>query len=682
MKWIADRTIFRRLAGATFLLSVAVVHSPDAAKAQGVSPPAGIHAASDWLAIVPGNVGFYVEVRDLIGLRRRLQMLGIWHTVREIANARHESTTQPVATQPAGRLPGLSDEDAISELIGRRMALFAPTSAEWKNGVLLAECGAQRDILRWRAQWGARRLPDNGPVQCYLLDGNLRMAVRDRLIALGPAEDRSNLWGQTVALLAGRTGSNLRAQSELASLLARMTSPHDGLAYVAWNKGDPFALAGCERMALGFSLDASELRCEVHGHCPAAAGEVLAPCDVEVIERLPPATLAAWSGSFGGTALTPDGAALARDDYSPMGLFLNRFAAAGSKAGGLAQKLGPRYTVVVGPEPNAKGELRTPPLGVVVDAREPELVAERMGYILDFVTSFARIATVKPGEVIPTVALEHRKIEETTARVVPLGDVLAQHLKLSFLKSIEICWAAQGERLVAATSTDQLAAMLRSLRGKNGAAAIDRVTKTAAAAENGELVQWGLLRGVEVSNLLRHWLGYLRREHPDALSDKWWQQWAAKRTRSRTKFGVALKDAGGAEGGARVVQIDATSPANGLLHVGDIIVATGTTPLPATGPSNETARRYNQRGASQWFRLTVLREGKRLTFAVPVEPLEMGDLGQMEPIRAVRQLIVLLRRVESVRFERRGTDPTWLRLDVTVRWQETPPTATGAPRAQ
>lgn len=621
----------------------------------------------DWLRFVPGDIRFYVEVRDLVDLRRRLQRLGIWHTVRELADADGRTTSQPTS-----RLPGLDDEQAISQLIGRRGALFAPTSAEWKGGVLFAECGGPQEVQRWRVQWGARRQADVGPVQCYLLEGNLRMAVLGNLIVLGPAEDRSNLWGRSVQLMSGRAGSNLRGQSEFASLSARLSGDHDGIGFVAWKPGDPFALAGCERMLLGFSLDESQLHCEIHGHRPHA-GDRPVPTDPNVFERLPDDTLAAWSDSFvtaGGDV--KEGSAVLLDDYSPLGIFLGMFASTSNPKGNTAENLGPRYTVAVCPELVKRGDdqPRTPVLVLLMDARNAGMVAEQMEHILDFVTMVARFAMIKPGDRVPSFGTEKRMIDGHEVRVIALGKVLAERFDLPLLRPIEICWTPMEKHLIVATSTARMQGVLRTWRGEAAGLRRSDVLGGIDATES-PVVQWGFLRGTQASELMRSWLQFVRVHHPEALKDEWWQNWAADRTRKRTRFGVSLKDSPGVEGGAEVLEIDAASPAAGLLQVGDVILAAGGRPLATSQPALETAKRYNERGRQRLFRLTVLRGGRRLTFGAVVEPLDLASLKQLEPVRAIRQLIKLLRRAESVRLVRRGLQPDWLHVSVSVDWNQT-----------
>lgn len=645
------------------LLAMTTLH-PASARAQ---PASSANTPVDWLRFVPGDVRFYVEVNDLVGLRRRLQTLGIWDVVRELASA--ERT--PGARGP--RLPGLGDEQAISLLIGRRGALFAPMSSQWRSGVLFAQLGGANEIQRWRTLWGARRLPDEGAVQCYLLDGDLRMAVMDRLMALGPADDPTNLWRRTVDLMAGRPGSHLRGQSEFASLFSRMSSLHDGIGYASWTAGDPFAPGGYDRIAVGFSIGDDELKCEIHGARTGAAGN-LVPCDSEAVRRLPADTIAAWSDSspswFGSHRKT---SGVALNEFSPLGLFLGMFSSTTIETGKLEEMLGPCFTVAVGVDPNEldASKPQVPQAVGIIQSREAPRVAEQFGTIAEFVATVARLADRPTSAPAANSPVEKREFGDLTVRSVQIGAVLADRMGLDFLKDVELCWTGAHDRLFVATSAPRLQAVLATWSGREPALRADG--PGAPTDDREPVVRWGFVRGRSVSRMMMTWLAHLRRQNPASLRDDWWQQWAAERTRSRTRLGVGLKDSESIRGAATVLELSPTSPALGMLEVGDNILATGGRPLPTTQPAAETARRYNERGPEKLFRVTVLRNGRRVTFGIPVEPLDLSDIHQIEPIRAMRQLIILLRRVESIRFEQLGRDPNRLHLRVRVEWERIEP---------
>ncbi len=637
-----------------------------------IQPPARQQAEQDWLRFVPGDARFYIELHDLISLRRQFQRLGIWEVVRELAGGERPADPRPAVSRPATPLPGLDAEQAISLLIGRRAALFSESSSQWQNGVLLAELERATDIHRWRMRWGARRLEDVGAVQCYLLESGLRMAVLDRTLVLGPAQDPTNLWGRTVSLMSGGPGSHLRGRSEFAALAARMDTRVDGLAYVAWNPGDPFAIAGCERMLVGFSMSQSALKFEVHGQRPGTEG-TLAPCDRDVLSRLPRQTIAAWCGSVSPATIKAEAeASFIGHEGSPFASALKLLDSLQAGAGRFLDQLGPGVVVCLMPDtPNwASIDLQMPMTALFVESSALDAVLDRTGSIMEFVATAARLAAATPDAPARPILRSSRRISGIEVHSVPLGESLARRFDLPFLSKIEPSWAAVEGRLVVASFPPQMESILAALNKEQPALNEEFNFDEMFDSAEGRLppVQWAFLRGTMVSQMLRNWLGHIRLNHPDAMNDDWWQSWALERARQRTRLGVALRNAP-AHGGAEVVEIDSGSPAADLLQVGDVIVAVDGKPMPRANPATEAARRYNDRGRSSVFRLTVLRDHQRVHLSVPVEPLPGSNLQRLEPIRALRRLIVLLRRVELITYVRRGLSAERLHVNIAIEWK-------------
>ena len=73
------------------------------------TPPPKPEQRLDWLRIVPPDVGFYIELNDLESIRRRFRGLGIWRTVRELAEGERFPTTRPASTASQA-LPGLNSD--------------------------------------------------------------------------------------------------------------------------------------------------------------------------------------------------------------------------------------------------------------------------------------------------------------------------------------------------------------------------------------------------------------------------------------------------------------------------------------------------------------------------------------------------------------------------------------------
>lgn len=619
----------------------------------------------DWLGYVPGDARFYVELKNLDGIRSRFQKLGIWKTVREITAQEPGATSRPWRRRTQAVLD-MGPETAISELLGHRAALFAARSASWERGVILAELPRRADIRRLLRRWKARPRPALGEVRRYVLRNGVLLAVLDRLLVLGTADDRDGLWERSVLLLSGKQGPTLRGHAGFAAMRARLQGGHDGLIYAAWPEGDPFALAGCQRLIIGFSFTESTLRCEVHGQ-RRAAREPLPPYDADLVSVLPEDTLAAWFGSLGTAA--------SGNVFEFLASWVSEPHSAEDSA---PAKLGPRAAVVVGPDPSAAALMfHLPAVTVLCESEAPRRQVERLdqliGSLVHLIEFMGASSTDFRRDWTDVVT---RRLDGIEVHSVAIGPILAKRVGLEFLNRLEICWAAAGNRILVSSSSQHLVSILRA-RGRptahegqhpSSASTIDQITPASKSA--GEpLVEWTLVRGHAVSQLIGNWLDWVFLNHYESLEDTWWQSWARARLSQRARFGVALKNDPGGGPRAMVAAVETGTPAAGILRVGDLIERADGRPLPKASAPRAVAERYAARGASTTFRVDVLRDGKPLALEIPVPPAPDTDLHDFKPVRALMQLRSLLSGVESATLARYGSDPGRLDLRVLVRWR-------------
>jgi len=631
------------------------------------------NAREDWLRFVPNDVGFYVELNNLEGIRRRFSKLGIWETIRELTEG-SDASTPTDGRSP--RLLGMTPEATIVQVLGRRAALIAPCSADWQRGVILAELKDAAEVRRFLRQWRAKRMTAEGSVRKYSLRDGLRLAVRDRLIVIGPAVDPEHLWQRTVLLLAGHGGRHLGGHSGFAGLRAMLGESCDGLVYAVWPENDPFAFAGCQRLLVGLSFSRREMRCELRGW-RRGADEPLVPWDAAVVATMPANTLAVWSGSFRTDVFQnpPPDTALS-DTESLIGLFVSALSGLNHRSEQLLEKLGPRVTVALGSDSGAvAGGFHMPSAAIVCETQDAGAIVEHLDLVIGF---FAKLVTfmAKSGSEKPDLsAVLERQVEGTDVHFVRLGDVLARRLKLPFLKKIEICWASLDDRIIFATGTKYLEQIILAARGK--IERLDAGKLLPPSSPEGDtgmpLVEWSMIRGQDLAAMFVTWLDYLARHHPEALRDEVWQAWARQRLADGARLGVGLESPASSPGRAVVREIVPGSPAAGILRAGDIIVEAAGKPLPQRHAATEVARRYKRRGESPVFRLRVLRDGQSLDLPIPVSPAPALDLAGLEPVEAMRQLVKLLQCARAVTIARYGTNAERLNVDVRVHWRETRP---------
>jgi hypothetical protein len=625
---------------------------------------------ADWLRIVPGDARFYIELNDLKGIRRRFQQLGIWRTVRELTEQDAPQTSQPWRRR-SEELLGMSPEVAINQVLGRRSALIATGPGTWQSGVILAELDSVAEVQRLLGRWQAKRITGEGPVRRFLLRGDLLLAVQDRLLVIGPANDPEGLWARTVLLLSGKKGPHLRGRAEFAALEARLHGNVGGLAYIAWPPENPYAIAGCERLLLGFTVTEKGLRCEFHGQRQGST-ELITPWKAELAGALPADTLAAWSGSFRPTSLrTPPAGTILDDRDSLIGLFVGMLSGLDRQAGNILDTLGPRVTIVLGPDAAAPADgFQLPDLTVVCEARDVQDHVHALDVLVSFFARLIEATTERRRESPLRVTVQKREVEGVELHYVAIGSVLPKRLGLPFLDKVEVCWAGMENALVFSSSPTHVANIIRAARHK--ARRLDESPVGPSVMphdiDGSPTVQWTMLRGTEVSRMFTGWLDYLARQHPEALRDGWWQSWAADRLRRRARLGVALKDDPTNGRRAIVREIEPKSPAAEALRINDIIVSAAGRPLRGPQPAREVARRYEQRGLTKRFKIGVLRDGKPFNVEIPVSPVPQADLSDLRPIHALRQLVILLRRVQTVRMTRHGSDPNRFDVDMSVVW--------------
>ena len=107
------------------LIAAALIGQFSASTRGAMPTPASAPAApvlSDWLNFVPGDARLYVELRDLAGMRKTFQRLGIWDALRRMEG----DTSAPAQALPAdpGTSSGFTSESAIKVSVHRLRKRF------------------------------------------------------------------------------------------------------------------------------------------------------------------------------------------------------------------------------------------------------------------------------------------------------------------------------------------------------------------------------------------------------------------------------------------------------------------------------------------------------------------------------------------------------------------------------
>lgn len=669
----AYRIMFLLGVGCLFAFASASIATADGPR------PAALAAASgseDWLRLVPGDAGFYAEIRDLNGIRRQFFDLGIWQAVRDLSEQDAAKATSRPWQRRTAELLGLGPEAMISLVLGRRAALIATSSTKWQDGVVLAEMNQASDLSPLLRRWGARPQSNEGPVQRYLLRGGIMLAVLDRTVAFSPAGDPDGLWGRTVLLMAGRRGPNLAARSEFAGLRSRLSREYPGLMYVVWAEGDPHAVGGCARLVIGVAVEPEGIQCELRGHRdhPATEQTVVPPATVGA---LPADSLFVWSTGVDFTALPKrltDAETLRSTSILPM--FFGALTSGEEEGENLLVSLGPVVTVVGSADKTvSSSRLVVPAFSVLVQVRREGPFVERLDPIIHLLSQILVMITTTEGQAIADVSVIRSKAEDVELHSIAIGPALARRTGLSFLSGLTPCWAVFDDKLVLSTSRQHVAEIIRAARRK-----IPRLDDAGRlpellAREGGDsgVAEWFMVRGAGASRMCSSWLKYVRTEHPEALLPEWWHDWASRRLERRTRLGLGLANEGGERPAAVVREILDDSPALEHLQVGDVIVGASGRPLATSRPAIEVAERYAARGGATAFELRIVRRGEERTVRIPVAPAVEFRPEDFNPVRALEQLIALSQRAETVTVWRYATEPVRFDARIEIVWDRTLP---------
>lgn len=617
---------------------------------------------ADWAKIVPGDVRFFVELRGLAAVRMQFRSLGIWDTVVELREQDRERGGDRWQ-QHTEELLGLDPESAISELLGRRSAIIASSPDDWDNGVLIVELGDDESLKKFIDKWGAKELATDGPVKKHVISGGLMLAVFGRTLAIGPGGE-DGLWMRITHLMAGERGPTLAGRADFAALRSRLGRDPHGVLYAAWNRNDPGAIAGCHRLLAGAWIKPSEITCELRGQLAQPRGDDR-PMDMKVIRQAPLTTLAAWGGrvdlkSRSGIDASPD--------QSLAAIFLDAFGFAGSSSKPLIDSIGPGCFVLVARDPPALVTgFDLPAVTVICDSNKGKDILDTLDGIIDILGKGLALVTMHPGDRIDDIAVTKLDCEGVELHVIAIGKPLARRLGLNFLERTELCWGLLDNRVFLSTSRGHVQEIIRAAHGKSPRLG-ETVEDLLPIAEGEDEVECFLIRGSAASAMFTNWLGYIEKNHAEAMKPGWWQNWARNRLADRHRLGLGLEADRTTPGRAIVIEVSEFSPAEGLVVPGDIIISVGGRPLPSEKPAHAVAAQYEHRGNAKTFDLEIIREGAQIKLPIPVQPTVTMDVSRLDPIRAIRQLATLTRRAETVSVSRYLGKRTQLDARIVIRW--------------
>ncbi|MFO0973071.1 MAG: PDZ domain-containing protein [Phycisphaerae bacterium] len=642
-----------RAAGWRFAIALTILFGLSAALPAVAAPPA------DWAALAPADVRLYVEFRDLSVTRHHLARVGTWDTIRALGEAGGTSAGRP-AVDRAEQLLGMSTERAILELLGARTALFAIDPARWDRGVVLAELGSPERVAPLLQRWAARPLEPLGDVQRYRMKTGLLVAVRDRTLLFGPAQDDDGLWTRATLLLAGRGGPTLARQPAFARARETLPVNGDGFVFIAREEAGRGSLLA----SIDVAADAVAIDFRATGNVPHRFG----PPTTRPAGALAPAdAIGVWCGALDVAGFFELATSQPSDPYSLTArLRAAMFELAGVGASALGA-LGPSAAIVLSAvaDPGGRG-FDLPAVALVLETSRPLQSAVGFDGLVILVSTFIlELAPGSRGAAMPQLDVSQEG--DVEVRRVPIGQLMASRTRCPYFAQVELVWAAVDRWLVVSTSRRQFDEILATLRGARPALRNDRVvaaTLSGAAGPN----DWVVLRGAALSNMLRSWLSFLERTNPPAQTAAFWTDWAKRRIEEQQRLGVGVRRVAGNDAAVEVVEISPDSPAAGRLQIGDQILGVSGAPLSTSRPAQELVERFHARTWQGSLPLSVRRAGQPMEVSIPLIAPTVRELESFNPAAAVRLIADLAERVETLTVQARPGGGGDIEGRVLVRW--------------
>lgn len=644
-----------RLAPLLSLALCAAALGIDAAAARQAAP------SSDWLAFAPADACLYVEFRDLSRIREQFNRLGIWAALQAVSDRTELSPASRNWQRESRRFLGMSREQAITRLLGRRTALIARDPRRWKQGLVLAELQDVRAVREILTSCGAEPSMRVGDVQVFDLPGRpgLRLAQRGNMLLFGAADDADSLWTATIELMAGRAKPRLLGAAPIAQGLRRVRSAWDGLAVLRWGKHD-WAVA-----AMRFEPTRTEVEIETSAADLPATQTATAHT---LVQRLPQDAYAVWSGRIGVEA---SGNALSDGDDG--GLFRGalRLAAqwTGADASGDAAlgRFGPEIALGLhGIRVAGTPSYTAPALSLFIETPDATPAVQDFSRLAGIVAALINTQMARAGLDASPLRIERSTLEDgRILHRLPLGDALAQYTHCPFLRDVELVWAAADRCLIVTTSAE-LARALLAQRATTTSAASSPSTRPAPDAD---ACEWLYVNGAPIADMVQSWLLYVQRVAPHVFRTSWWAEQSRRRARAATPFGVTLRGhADDGEAQAVVLDVEPNAAAAAILRPGDVIVGVEGRPLTTSRPAREVAEAFRDRAADDVFEVEIIREGARRSERVAL-PVSVDDAAEINPVRAAWPVIVIGRCVASLETATYQREDGGRHLRAIVTWQ-------------
>lgn len=614
--------------------------------------------------LAPADTGLYVELIDGTDLLVALTEPERWTALADFAG---QPATGSDALQWRERVQetiGTTPEEAIRTLFARGVAFVGAGPFRSQDPVLLCRPALDKPIPALLEMWNAKAYSEPELASVFGLRNQLGLAIHGDTLMFGSPAMASGAFRHALASQQMGPGDSLAATEEFQSLLKRIPPDPAGVFFIRpraelldLSSGAlpplaalltlflPEQLRRADAWMIALHRNGSMLKFTAVGHIQNP--EELPPV-APIQVTLPQNTLAAWKGRINFADLWPQLRLL--PDQHLFRLTLPKNAAELAEnifTGGV--------TIAFTALPTAeKTTAPTPAFAFVLETRDSDAALS----FADGAATLAKIAFdtyAAHRGIVPLPALHHVGAKRDVHRSVDLSDLFAARM-IAQLGAIELCWSVSDKHLVVATHRDWLTQILAALKPPTDESGVQAVP-TNGRISMGTPTTSIVCRGQELADVGRAWLRQIEQTDPELMTEEWWRRHQPANIRPRLGITVTTVDEGR---GLHIDAVEAGQPADGFLHVGDVIVG-------CNGERFESAARravaqgVRNRPYARWIDLTVRRDATIVDVRVP--------LPFVNPVRLLQQSVALGQIIGDIVYVEELSDTGRPRGILTVAWK-------------
>lgn len=569
--------------------------------------------------LVPADIGLYVEARLAEELIIQLTEPHIWSG---LANLVGQPATPDDVEEWRRRIRatvGMEPARAVRALFGERVAFVARSPDRAVDPVVLCRpTGVDADdFLRRLGKAESRSIDPTDPRApvIWALGGNLGVAALGKTLAFGDAVAPDALL-RRIATFASRSETRESlAESATFRKLARRADESEAhailFARLSSDRSPPMTLApfrAAESVLVTMREQRGAMRFTIVGDQPERSRPTSPARAVELLARLPRATLFAWSRAFDYAAVRKDFEALPA--RAPVRQITEQL---GLDAPEILGALRGDTCVAIGPGA-AQGEAPPPPAVALLLRCKPQPLLDALETLTNTAVPLINIAALRRGTA-PLAAPTTERIEGAEVFALELAG-LADLLNAPTLRKATLCWTASDDLLIVATDRAWLREIIAAQRGAASLAeSFDRVGH--GLEPRGETTFYA--NAGAISDLSHRWLRHLQNVAPGSIENVWWRPPGA----GRPRLGVDVNE------DVEKLRLEVTKvtpglPCDGRLRPGDIILGVSGKRF-ATRPIHELTAAVDHPPAGRWIELLIEREGAIIAQRIPMPGIDPVD---------------------------------------------------------